>query len=371
MDLFAVCAPGLEAVLAAELGALQLEAHAVSGGAELEGHLGDVARLNLWLRTASRVLVRLGEFRATTFAELVRKAAGLPFETVAAPGRPVAWRVTCRKSRLYHSGAVAQRLHEALQERLGAPVSVADHDEEAARPPQLLLARFDHDVCTVSADSSGALLHRRGYRIARSQAPLRETLAAAMLLAAGFDGTQPLLDPLCGAGTIPIEAALIARRRAPGLEREFAFQQWRGFDGGRFAALRRKAREQELPRAPAPIAGSDADPAAIAAARENARRAGVAEDIHVERLALGKAQPPPVRGGLIVTNPPYGMRLRADVPRLYAELNDLARRSSYRLAALVTDRRIAQQAGIAGEPRLRTVNGGVNVELLVTQDGRN
>ena len=122
MDLFAVCTPGLEPVLAAELGALGLQARSVPGGAELKGEPRDLARLNLWLRTASRVLVRLGQVKATSFAELVRKARELPFETVARPGEPVAMRVTCHKSRLYHSAAVAQRLHEALQQRLGGAV---------------------------------------------------------------------------------------------------------------------------------------------------------------------------------------------------------------------------------------------------------
>ncbi|MFL5310108.1 MAG: class I SAM-dependent RNA methyltransferase, partial [Myxococcales bacterium] len=342
MDLFAVCAPGLEPVLQSELRGLGMPARSVPGGAELKGEMRDVERLNLWLRTASRVLVRLGEVKATSFTELVRKASALPFETVARPGEPVALRVTCRKSRLYHSGAVAQRLHEALQGRLGGEVPLADHDEESAHPAQLLLARFDHDVCTVSGDSSGALLHRRGYRLAQSQAPLRETLAAAVLLAAGYTGAEPLLDPLCGSGTIPIEAALIARRRAPGLVREFAFQRWPGHDARGFESLRAEAREHQLERSPAAIASSDADAAAIAAAQGNAQRAGVAADLRFDLAPLREARPPAGAPGLIATNPPYGVRLRGDLPRLYAELRDLARRSGYRVAALSADRRAAQ-----------------------------
>ncbi len=366
MDLFAACAPGLEPVLAAELGALGLRARSVPGGAELKGDARDLERLNLWLRTASRVLVRLGQVKATSFAELVRKGRALPFETVARRGEPLALRVTCHKSRLYHSGAVAQRLHEAVQERLGGAVPLGDHDEEGAHQAQLLLARFDHDVCTVSADSSGALLHRRGYRLEQSQAPLRETLAAAVLLAAGYTGAEPLLDPLCGSGTIPIEAALIARRRAPGLARDFAFQRWPGHDARRLESLRGQAREQELPRAPAPIAGSDADAAAIAAARENAQRAGVGGDLRLDQLPLREARPAAPGPGLIATNPPYGVRVRGDLPRLYGELGELARRSGYRVAALTADRRAAQRAGVPWKPLLRTTNGGLKVELLGT-----
>src|SRR5262249_32244651 len=124
MDLFVACAPGLEPVLLAELGALGLRARSVPGGAELKGELADLHRLNLWLRTATRVLVRLGQVPATSFRDLVRKARALPFETVTRPDQPVSLRVTCRKSRLYHSGAVMERVHEALQERLGGPVPV-------------------------------------------------------------------------------------------------------------------------------------------------------------------------------------------------------------------------------------------------------
>ena len=365
MDLFASCAPGLEPVLLGELEALGLRGRSVPGGAELQGDAADLQRLNLWLRTASRVLVRLGQVRATTFADLVRKARALPFETVVPRGQPVSLRVACHKSRLYHSGAVAERLHEALEGRLQRTVPLAEHDEEGAQPPQLLLARFDRDVCTLSADSSGALLHRRGYRLAQSQAPLRETLAAAMLLAARYSGTEPLLDPLCGSGTIPIEAALVARRRAPGLHRDFAFQRWPEHDARAFEALRQAARAQELPRPPAPIAGSDADASAVAAARENSQRAGVADDLRLDELPLRDARPTP-GAGLIATNPPYGVRVRGDLPLLYSELGDLARRSGYRVAALSADRRAAQRSGLAWKPLLRTQNGGIQVELLAT-----
>jgi putative N6-adenine-specific DNA methylase len=365
-QIFAVCAPGLEPVLLAEVQALGCKGTAGAGGVEIDGTLRDVARLNLWLRTASRVLVRLGTVKATAFPELVRKASALPWELYLRPGAKAALRVTCRKSRLYHSGAVAERLHAAMEARLGAKVQAqksASEDEEG-EDAQLVVARFDRDVCTVSADSSGALLHRRGYRLAQSQAPLRETLAAAVLLAAGYTGSEPLLDPLCGSATIPIEAALIARRRAPGLERAFAFQGWPGYDASRYRALLARAREGELVRAPAPIAASDADAAAIRAARENARRAGTAEDLRIEQVALRDAHPPP-GPGLIATNPPYGVRVRADLARLYADLGDLGRRCGYRIAALVPDRRPTERARVHWERALRTQNGGVRVELLV------
>jgi putative N6-adenine-specific DNA methylase len=359
--LFAICPPGLEQVLSREVGA-----KASAGGVELEGDLVRVAQLNLTLRTATRVLLRLGDFRATTFADLVRKARSLPFDLCLRKGEPVALRVTCRKSRLYHSGAVAERVREAIEERLGAPPPEATADEEADSPPQLILARFDHDVCTVSADTSGALLHRRGYRLAQSRAPLRETLAAAMLLAAGYDGSAALADPLCGSATIAIEAALIARRRAPGIARAFALERWPGFDGRALARLRDEARGRELPKVPQAILASDSDPAAVQAAHENAGRAGVQADVHVEERALRdvRLEPGP---GLVVTNPPYGVRLSADLTRIYSDLGDLVRRSGYRLAVLAANRRGAAAAKLRLEPAFRTQNGGIPVELLVSR----
>jgi putative N6-adenine-specific DNA methylase len=186
-----------------------------------------------------------------------------------------------------------------------------------------------------------------------------------MLLAAGYKGTELLLDPMCGSGTIPIEAALIARRRAPGLSRSFAFQRWPAYDASAFERMREWAREQELQRAAGAIAGSDADGDAIAAARGNAARAGVESDLRIEHRPMRDVVPHGERG-LIVTNPPYGIRLRADLPRLYLDLGDLVRRSGYRVAALVADRRAAQRAGIPWKPLFRTQNGGVRVELLAT-----
>src|SRR5258707_5573472 len=222
--LFVVCAPGLEPVASSELRELGLQGRTLSGGIELDGQLPEAMRLNLWLRTASRVLVRLGEpFRATSFAELVRKASSLPWEKLVRKDMRAAFRVTCRKSRLYHSDAVAERLHAALEAQVGFPVPLAKAEgDDAPEDAQLFLARFERDVCTVSADTSGALLHQRGWRGPQAKAPLRETLAAAMLLAAGFLGDEPLCDPLCGSGTIAIEAALIAMGRAPGIGRAFA-----------------------------------------------------------------------------------------------------------------------------------------------------
>src|SRR5262249_46771508 len=331
--LFVVCAPGLEPVAASELRELGLQGRTLPGGIELDGQLPEAMRLNLWLRTASRVLVRLAEpFRATAFAELVRKASALPWDKFLRKGARTAFRITCRKSRLYHSDAVAERLHAALEERAGFPVPVADSGEE--EPPedvQLFVARIERDVCTVSADSSGALLHQRGWRGPQAKAPLRETLAAALLLGAGFHGDQPFCDPMCGSGTLAIEAALIALGRAPGLDRRFAFQRWPGYSARQWEHLVADARKRERAVA-ARIEASDQDAGAVAAARENASSANV--DLEIVQRPLADL-PGDGGQGLIACNPPYGVRIAADIRRVYADLGAAApRRAAWRIAVI-------------------------------------
>jgi putative N6-adenine-specific DNA methylase len=366
LQLFAVCAPGLEPVLLDEVRALGLAGRAIAGGVELQGELEEVLRLNLWLRTASRVLVRLGEVKATAFPELVRKASALPWERHVRKGAQVSLRVTCRKSRLYHSGGVLERLQAALEARIGGKVAAvkaaasASADEEGGAA-QLFVARFDHDICTVSADSSGALLHQRGYRGPQAKAPLRETLAAALLLAAKWDPAQPLCDPLCGSGTIAIEGGLLAMRRAPGLSRGFAFENWPGFAPRRWDELRAQARAGER-APPAPIEASDQDAGAVAAARENAARAGVMVQLEQRQLAQLPAAAGP---GLIACNPPYGVRIGGDVRRVFQELGEAARRRpGWSVAALVADTGAPSAAGLQWEQLLSTQNGGIRVQVV-------
>ncbi|MFI5229702.1 MAG: class I SAM-dependent RNA methyltransferase, partial [Gemmatimonadales bacterium] len=282
LDCFAITAPGLETLCATELKALGIAARVPrdGGGAAWRGDPSSVARANLWLRTASRVVVRMAHFRATAFYELELQAKRIAWERFIRPGSRVALRVTCRKSKLYHSGAVAQRLAESIGRRVKgvemATPGAGDADDaspdslgepvQPAKAEQLFVVRLVHDECTVSADSSGQLLHFRGYRQALGKAPLRETLAAALLLGAGWLGDTPLADPMCGSGTIPIEAAMLARRMAPGRARPFAFMRWPEHDARAWRQLLDDALSRELAHAPASIFGSDRDAGAVAAA---------------------------------------------------------------------------------------------------------
>ena len=373
---YVVVAPGLEEIVAAEMrgiGIVPLES--APGGVSFSGTDEHLFAANLHLRTASRVLVRVALFEATAFHELERLCGGVPWERYVAAGGAVRLRVTCHKSKLYHSDGVAQRVARAIAKRVkGVAVAAparepADDANESSeeQPAQLFVVRFDHDQCTISADSSGELLHRRGYRQATAKAPIRETLAAASLLALGWDGATPLVDPMCGAGTIAIEAALLARRIAPGLARSFACERWPGVNTAAFAKLRDRARETVLPAAPTPIMASDRDAGAITAAQANAGRAGVSDDIVIAKYALSAAFAPSA-GGLLLTNPPYGARVgdRKELRSLYAQLGNVARAKfpGWTLALLSADRSLDAQVKLPLIEALRFRNGGIPVRLV-------
>lgn len=379
VDAFAIAAPGLEQIVAAELCRLGLPASAESGGASWTGGPESVMLANLWLRAGSRVVVRVGEFRARTFWELERHARKLPWERFIPSGASIRFRVTSRKSRLYHTNAIGQRLAVAAANRAGAAVPTdgvapagtdddADgYDDDDREGQQLFVVRVLRDVCTVSADSSGALLHRRGYRRAVAKAPLRETLAAAMLIACDWPGDAPLIDPMCGSGTIPIEAALMARRIAPGLNRPFSFQRWPRFDSESWDRMVTRAREQELPALAAVLGGSDRDAGAVEAARANAERAGVSADITFEQRVITGIEPPR-RAGWVVVNPPYGVRVAeaGAVRDLYAAFGNVlrARFAGWRVGMLSAGEQLDRQTGLQFRERFATVNGGIPVRLV-------
>lgn len=369
-DAFAVSAPGLESIVASELVGLGIAgASIVDGGVEFSAKPRQLWEANLHLRTASRVLVRLAKFRALTFAELEKKARNIPWERVVSHAQRVTLRVTCRKSRLYHSDAVAERLARDLKARIGAEVGASERDEEtdpASEETQLIIVRFDHDHCTVSADSSGAHLHQRGYRTAVTEAPVRETLAAALVIASGWDKTSPLMDPFCGSGTIPIEAAMIAGRIAPGRHRPFRFMQWPKFESGAWKQVLAAAKRREkLDSVPA-ILGSDRSAASIRAATENAERAGVSGVVRFERVDALSVEPvlPP---GWLVSNPPYGVRL-GDADEARTLMTQFGQRLRQRFGGwqlgLLAPARFERLRGIGLESGPQTTNGGLRVQVL-------
>ncbi|MBM4323050.1 MAG: class I SAM-dependent RNA methyltransferase [Deltaproteobacteria bacterium] len=380
LQFFAASAPGLEPLLIQELHRLGLKPTSSSssfisqdeqyetGGVEFEGSLKDLYLANLHLRTASRILVRLGSFEATRFPELRRKAANLPWEQYLSPGMDISLRVACHASRLYHQRAVAERVVGAISDRLGQPPCVRKLDEEATdSSPKLILVRIQNNQCTISVDSSGPLLHRRGYRLATAKAPLRETLAAAMLLAGRWDGIAPLIDPFCGSGTIPIEAALLAREIPPGYQRTFTFMNWPSFDKSLWDTIRAFNSDLEK-RAKPEIIGSDRDAGAIQAARANAERAGLSDTIEFTCQAVSYLDPP-VGPGWIVTNPPYGKRLPSnkDLRNLYAQFGKTLRSKcpGWKVVMLCDSIQLVKATGLKFEEVIPTLNGGLKVKIFV------
>ena len=359
-EYFAVSPPGLEAIVANELAFLGIAKNqTTSGGVSFLADDRLVARTNLWLRAASRVLLRVGRFHATHPAQLFQKTSRLPWAEVLQPDVPLRIRVTCRKSRIYHSGAAEERIRKAIGTALGQKLStpVLDADGHSESAFNTVVARIEKDECTLSVDSSGEHLHRRNYRLETAKAPLRENLAAAALLACGWCpakhfGAEPytaFADPMCGAGTLSIEAALIAKNIAPGLNRSFAFQGWPGFDGSAFETELEAAKESIHADLDIQILASDRDEGALAITQRNAERAGVADHIQLRACSLSDVELPP-GPGLLLCNPPYGHRVgKSDTLRnLYAALGQFIRPrlDDWKLGLITSSEALARYTGL-------------------------
>lgn len=366
-ELFVACAPGLERLLVEELRALGVEELKLdAGGVALRGDARLIHRANLELGLASHVLVRLVRFPVRALGELERKARRLPWDRWLRPGTPRSFRAACRRSRLYHGKAVCQRVAEGAARVLGDGLVEATAEQATEAVPVRI--RVFRDRCTISIDASGDPLHRRGWRLESTKAPLREDLARALVLASGWESGTPLVDPMCGAGTIPIEAALIARDLAPGLGRRFALERTRLFEPELDQELRAAARDRSRPEAGSPIVAADRLEGAVGATRRNAERAGVLADLDVRQVEVDALEWPDAPRGAVVTDPPYGRRTRSKgIDRVYA---DLARRvgelpEAWKLALVVAERRLLRGLDLSVQPALTTDHGGLKVDYMV------
>jgi putative N6-adenine-specific DNA methylase len=360
-EIFLATAPGHEAALCAEVKAKGFKRpKTVAGGVVITGGWPDVWRANLWLRGANRVLARLASFRVQHLAQLDDRAHAVPWASVLRPDVPFRVEATCHKSRIYHSDAAAERVATAIRETLGAPQA----DDAAIT----IMARLDHDVCTISLDTSGELLHKRGYKEAVNQAPMRETMAALFLLQCGFAGDEPVLDPMCGSGTLIIEAAEIAARLNPGRLRAFAFEQLATFDASAWQAMRTVQRQ--------PVTGfrgygSDRDAGAITMSQANAARAGVAELTEFTKKSISELTPPDGPPGLVIVNPPYGTRVgdKSNLLPLYQTLGQVlkTRFAGWRVGIVTTEPALANATGLPLLPTTAPVqHGGLRVTLYRT-----
>lgn len=361
LDIFLVTAPGLEDLLAREATEKGFRAPKVEpGGVTVKGGWAEVWRANLELRGASRVLVRLGAFRAMHLAQLDKRARKFPWNAVLRPDVPVRVEATCRKSKIYHHGAAAQRIARALAEELGAPVT-----KDAA---VVIKARILDDLCTISLDTSGDALHKRGHKEAVNKAPMRENLGAMILKYCGYEGREPVLDPMCGSGTFVIEAAEIAAGLVPGRTRAFAFEHLATFDEGAWQAMR----EVSQPHAPEfRFYGYDRDGGAVRMAADNARRAGVGDWVEFHQSPVGQLQAPDGPAGLIIANPPYGARIGKAKPlqSLYQALGAraMADFSGWRVGVVTNADNLAKATGLPFVSQSAPIShGGISVKIHLT-----
>jgi 23S rRNA (guanine2445-N2)-methyltransferase / 23S rRNA (guanine2069-N7)-methyltransferase len=365
---------GAASVLAEELA--QFGATAVrdrSSDVRFDGPLEVGYRACLWSRAATRVYLVFGTVDAQSSASLHAALERIDWREHLGPGATLACSASGGNAALRHTLYAAQRLKDAVCDGLRASTG-ARPDIRPQRPDVLLHLHVAAASAELSLDFSGESLHRRGYRVAGGRAPLKENVAAAVLLRAGWPAIcaagGPLVDPMCGTGTFLLEAAAIAADAAPGLERAyFGFTGWRGHVPALWERLRREALERRAARAPRRvILGFDADADAVRASLANAAEAGFEPWLHVERRALGAQRRPPGTPGLLVCNPPYGERLGTDatLPALYAELGRVLREefNGWQAAILTGNPPLARHLGIFAKRSHRIFNGTIECRLL-------
>lgn len=360
-EIFCACPPGLEPYLQAEaLEAGFKGAEITSGGITFMGLWPNVMRANLNLRGASRVLARFASFRSFNLSQLEKQTRTLEWNTLLAANTPVRVDVTTRKSKIYHAGAAKERIEKAINERIGTTI---------ADDPIKIMVRIEDNLCTFSIDTSGDPLHQRGHKEAVGKAPMRETLAALFLRASGFDGTEPVLDPMCGSGTFVLEAAEIACNLKPGRSRDFAFERLATFMPDRWAELRSDLAPTETS---IHFHGSDRNAGAISNAEANAARADVAQNCSFTQASISDLIPPDGPPGLVILNPPYGARI-GDKKKLYALYGALGstlktRFKGWRVAIITTDSDLARTSGLPFNNTSAPIpHGGLKVRLHQTK----
>ena len=358
-DIFLTAPPGLEPWLLDEVTRNGFGmAEAVPGGVAIKGDWPDVWRANLNLRCAVRVLVRIASFRAMHIAQLDKRARKVDWASLLKPDVPVRVEAVCRASKIYHDRAARDRIARAITDTTGAPV--------AAEAPLRVMLRIEDDLASLSLDTSGELLHRRGYKTYVGKAPLRETMAAAFLRACGYDGTEPVVDPMCGSGSFVIEAAEMSAGLAPGRARRFAFEDLVGGGGPAWEAMKSGQARPE-PGGPPRVFGSDRDDGAIRGSLENAERAGVSALCQFTRAPVSALTPPESPPGLVIVNPPYGARIgnRKPLFALYGSLGQVLRDrfAGWRLGMVTSDGGLAKATGLSLDASPPVAFGGLTVKL--------
>jgi putative N6-adenine-specific DNA methylase len=372
LSCYAVVVPGLEAIVADEL--KELAAHDVQveqGGISFNTTMDGLFRINLRARCVTRILLRLAEFKALSFPELYNKTGRVPWQRYITHKTEVDVRASCHASKLMHSGrteqAVADAIRDRCQQQKVAKVWLKLQQSEENSVRQQIRVRLHNNVCTLSLDTSGDRLDRRGYRLHSGKAPLRETIAASILRWMDWHADQPLLSPMCGSGTFAIEAAWMAEKRASGSRHLFPFVHWPTFRGKRWRRVADKTVAMQC-KPDARIIATELDAGIIRQARGNAEQAGVGDVIHFEQLDVRKLSVPEniLSHGLIVCNPPYGDRIKGNVTALYKDIGYVFRTSfsGWRMAVIVPDQGCEKALALQVQRRLKIKHGGKWVHVL-------
>jgi putative N6-adenine-specific DNA methylase len=361
-EIFLSVAPGCETVVCEETSAAGFAApKAIAGGVVFQGYWPDVWRANLVLRGVNTVLARVAQFHVAHLAQLDKLARQVPWDLLLPKATRFAVDATCRKSRIYHAGAAAERVATAI----GAATAGERDDTAMLR----IAVRIENNLCTLSIDTSGELLHKRGHKQAVGQAPMRETLAANLLRLAGYCGDEPVIDPMCGSGTFVIEAAEIAANLAAGRLRSFAFEMLPCFDKAQWQSMKQDVVAKQTTYR---FLGFDRDKAAIDMATANAVAAGVSDMTFFAKQAVSELQRPEGACGLVIVNPPYGARIgdKTKLGALHAALGQtlLQRFQGWRVALVTPERTLAYQTGLPFKQPGPPINhGGLRVKLYLTE----
>ena len=322
MEFIAPCHFGLEAVLKREITDLGYEIVSVEDGrVTFKGGAEALVRANIFIRTAERIMLKVGSFRAVTFDELFEGTKALPWEEmIPKDGKFWVTKATTNKSKLFSGSDIQSIVKKAIVDRLKGIYHINWFEENGAEYP--IRVFILKDVVTIALDTSGVSLHKRGYRQLVGKAPISETLASALIMLTPWNKDRILVDPFCGSGTFPIEAAMIGANIAPGMNREFTAENWKNIVPKKvwYEAVT-EAEDAILRDVKMNIQGYDLDSGIVKCAMQNAREAGVDEHIHFQQRDMRDLSSPK-KYGFIITNPPYGERLedKADLPKLYKDI---------------------------------------------------
>ncbi|MDM5331274.1 class I SAM-dependent RNA methyltransferase [Neobacillus sp. CF12] len=363
-QLIATAAMGLEALVAKEVRALGYECEVENGKVIYTGDENAIARSNLWLRTADRIKIKVGEFKAYTFDELFEKTKALPWEKYLPEDADFPVTGKSVKSKLFSVSDCQAIVKKAVVDRMKSHYKRNSWFEETGAYFRIEVALLK-DVATITIDTSGQGLHKRGYRVDQGEAPLKETLAAALVSLTNWNPDKPFIDPFCGSGTIPIEAALIGQNIAPGFNREFVSENWNWFPSNVWDEARTEAEDLAKYDQPLDIMGTDIDHRMIKIAQENSFEAGLGDLIQYKQMQVRDITTPK-EYGVIVGNPPYGERLgeKPAVEQMYKEMGQaFSKLDTWSIYIMTSNENFEQFYGKPATKKRKLFNGFIRTDL--------